>query len=187
MTGLDFPLTLYILILFVFSAWTIKQGKYQSEMYFSSPNNKVKYMPMDYESIPKCPEPVEASSGGGFNMWMFLASATIATNIAASIVSNVNSNNNNNNNNNNDDNSNQNNFNSHMNMNSNMNVNMVMGRRRRHHQGIASNATWNLTVGSFPENNYFARKILSLLICEGARSLKRDYTGIELGLARMLR
>lgn len=64
----------------------------------------VKYMPMGYEKKPNCPEIPTKKPSGGFDVWMFLATVALTSNIAANVVNNVNSNNNNNNNNDNQDN-----------------------------------------------------------------------------------
>merc|ERR1719273_1661402 len=82
----------------------------------------VAYMPMGYEKEPKCPEIPAKKPSSGFDVWMFLASMALTSNIAANIVNNVNNNNNNDN----EDNQNTFNFNSYMNENSNMNMNMLM-------------------------------------------------------------
>ena len=64
----------------------------------------VKYMPMGYKKEPDCPKMPKEKPSGNFDVWMFLASIALTSNIAANIANNANSNNNNNNNNDNEDN-----------------------------------------------------------------------------------
>ena len=49
-------------------------------------NKGVKYMPMGYEKKPKCPKVPSQKQKGGLDVWMFLASMAITTNIAANLA-----------------------------------------------------------------------------------------------------
>ena len=45
-----------------------------------------KYMPMGYEKKPDCPKVPSKKPGGNFDVWMFLASIALSTNIAANLA-----------------------------------------------------------------------------------------------------
>ena len=134
-------------------------------------NNGHKYMPMGYKEKPKCPDIPAKKPSSSFEVFQFLSSMAIATNIAANIVNNVNSNNNNNNNNDNQDNQNTLNFNNAMNENSNMNMNMLAMAMGRSFGGNL-NSTWltnyiceklkKIEHSATPDYDILSRKVLNV-------------------------